>query len=99
MAHKKLHFSNSCIIVFQAVLHAGGQLTLITILLILAAIAVTLTFTKKKIAPVRMCKNKSILMVFITLILVYFMCYTTIWMQAMEFKGSFEKRISSNVHT
>ncbi|XP_045192314.2 uncharacterized protein LOC123548818 isoform X3 [Mercenaria mercenaria] len=81
----------------QAVLQAGGQLTLVVLLLILIAIAVTLTFTKKKFAQVRMCKNKTILMVFVTLILVYFMCYTSIWMQAMEFKGSFEKRISSNV--
>ncbi|KAL4235005.1 hypothetical protein ACF0H5_006644 [Mactra antiquata] len=83
----------------QAVLHAGSQLTVVILLLIVVAIALTFTFTKKKIAPVRMCKNKTILMVFVTLILVYFMCYTSIWMQALEFKGSFEKRVSSNVQT
>ncbi|XP_060596365.1 uncharacterized protein LOC132750412 isoform X1 [Ruditapes philippinarum] len=81
----------------QAVLQAGGQLTVVILLLILVAIAATLTVTKKKMAQVRMCKNKTILLVFVTLILVYFMCYTSIWMQAMEFKGSFEKRVSSNV--
>jgi O-antigen ligase len=79
------------------VLQAGGQLTVVILLLILVAIAATLTVTKKKMAQVRMCKNKTILLVFVTLILVYFMCYTSIWMQAMEFKGSFEKRVSSNV--
>lgn len=83
----------------EAVLQAGGPLTFVTLLVILLAVALTLTVTKTKFGQVRMCKNKTILMVFVTLILVYFMCYTSIWMQAMEFKGSFEKRVSSNVQT
>ena len=82
---------------FQAVLTAGGNLSLILLVLVIIAVGFTLKFTKKKIVQVRMCKNKTILLVFVTLILVYFMCYTSIWMQALQFKGSFEKRISSNI--
>ena len=82
---------------FQAVLQAGSQLTLMLLLFITIAVVITLKFSKQKIIQVRMCRNKTILMVFITLILIYFMCYTSVWMQAMQFKGSFEKSVSSNV--
>ena len=85
------------ILYFQTVLQAGGNLSLILLVVIIVGVALTLKFTKKKIVQVRMCKNKTILLTFITLILVYFMCYTSIWMQALQFKGSFEKRISSNI--
>ena len=84
---------------FQAVIQAGSQLTMGLIVLVLIIVVVTLSVTKKKFTQIRMCKNKTILLVFITLILLYFMCYTSIWMQAMEFKGSIEKRKSSNVQT
>lgn len=81
----------------QSVLQAGGNIAVIVLVLIIVAVGFTLKFTKKKIVQVRMCKNKTILLIFITLILVYFMCYTSIWMQALQFKGSFEKRVSSNL--
>ncbi|XP_052815618.1 uncharacterized protein LOC128242495 isoform X2 [Mya arenaria] len=83
----------------QAWVQVGSQLTMALLVLVLVAVVITLSFTRKKIPQVRVCKNKTILMVFITLILLYFMCSTSIWMQAMEFKGSIEKRKSSNVQT
>ncbi|XP_052231450.1 uncharacterized protein LOC127844929 isoform X1 [Dreissena polymorpha] len=83
----------------QAVFHMGNQWTVGLLVLALVAVAIVMSVTRKKISQVRVCKNKTILLVFIMLIFLYFMCSTSIWMQAIEFKGSIEKHKSSNLQS
>ncbi|KAL3860369.1 hypothetical protein ACJMK2_010505 [Sinanodonta woodiana] len=82
----------------QVVVQAGSHLAIILLIIIAVGVAFGLKCTNGKIVQLKVCKNKTILLVFVTLIFIYVMSYTSIWMQALEFKGSFEKRISARVH-
>lgn len=54
-----------------------------TILLIVAVLVVLVTLSRGngKLHILRLSRHRTILLVFVTVILVYFMCYTTMWMQ------------------
>ncbi|KAK3603826.1 hypothetical protein CHS0354_042831 [Potamilus streckersoni] len=82
----------------QVVVQAGSHLAIILLIIIVIGVGFGLKCTNGKIVQLKVCKNKTILLVFVTLIFIYVMSYTSIWMQALEFKGSFEKRISARAH-
>lgn len=71
-----------------------GVLILLLIVLILVvggAGACTLSRSPSRLHRSRLCRNRSVLFVFVGVLMVYFLCYTTIWMRAFEFSGSFHK--------
>lgn len=58
-------------------------------------VLVGLTRTSSRLYQFRVCKNRTILLVFLAVIFVYVMCYTTMWMQVSS--GSLPAtRTSSN---
>ncbi|KAI8790496.1 beta-hexosaminidase subunit alpha isoform X2 [Biomphalaria glabrata] len=76
----------------------GGISAFIVLLLVLLALAALYALSKSssKLHRLRICKNRSILLVFVVVILVYFLCYTTIWMRGFEFSGSFHKTLQED---
>ncbi|XP_059163541.1 uncharacterized protein LOC131946628 [Physella acuta] len=79
----------------------GGINTLVIGVLILALIiaAFALTRNSSRLHRSRICKNRSILVVFVVVLLVYFLCYTTIWMRGFEFSGTFHKTLQEDDST
>ncbi|XP_048253652.1 uncharacterized protein LOC124133952 isoform X2 [Haliotis rufescens] len=76
----------------------GGLLIFLgTALIILIAVGVGVKSTTGRLAQARICKNRTILILFISVLLIYFMCYTSIWMQVFDFSGSFHKRQDSDL--
>lgn len=77
---------------------SGGSMfsTVVIVILVLAFFITSLKVSGSKMVQIKICKNKTILLAFIGLLVVYFMCYTSLWIQVMEFKGSFEKRVKSS---
>lgn len=83
---------------FQQVPAQGGLLIFLgTALIILIAVGVGVKSTTGRLAQARICKNRTILILFISVLLIYFMCYTSIWMQVFDFSGSFHKRQDSDL--
>ncbi|KAJ8302882.1 hypothetical protein KUTeg_019278 [Tegillarca granosa] len=82
----------------QLLITGSGVITLVLICAILVAVAISIKMSGggARVVQVRFCRNKTIFIVFLTVLLVYFICYTSLWMQVMEFKGTFEKRIKSS---
>ncbi|XP_046550141.1 uncharacterized protein LOC124259963 [Haliotis rubra] len=76
----------------------GGLLIFLgTALIILIAVGVGVKSTSGRFAQARICKNRTILILFISVLLIYFMCYTSIWMQVFDFSGSVHKREDSDL--
>lgn len=73
----------------------GSMVTALLLILVLGAVIFSLKMSGTRIVQLKVCRNRSIFLSFILLIVIYFMCYTSLWMQVQEFKGSFEKRIKS----
>lgn len=71
------------------------MVTALLLILVLGAVIFSLKMSGTRIVQLKVCRNRSIFLSFILLIVIYFMCYTSLWMQVQEFKGSFEKRIKS----
>lgn len=70
-------------------LRLGSNITMLIAVAILAFVLVlALTRSNGRLYQLRICRNRTILLVFLGVLFVYFMCYTTIWMQAFEFSGS-----------
>lgn len=69
--------------------------TLLSILLVIMFLVTSLKLTGAKMVQVRFCKNRTILLVFSCLLIVYLVYYATLWVQVMDYKGSYEKRIKS----
>ncbi|KAK3085925.1 hypothetical protein FSP39_010784 [Pinctada imbricata] len=67
----------------------------VVVFLVLIAVFISLRVSGSRIVQIKICRNKTIFIAFVTLIAIYFMCYTSLWMQVQEFRGSFEKRIKS----
>ena len=70
--------------------------TVVIVILVLAFFITSLKVSGSKMVQIKIFKNKTILLAFMGLLVVYFMCYTSLWIQVMEFKGSFEKRVKSS---
>lgn len=81
--------------VFQMLVQGGSVVSALLLILVLGAIFFSLKMSGSRIVQMKVCRNRSIFLSFILLIVIYFMCYTSLWMQVQEFKGSFEKRIKS----
>ena len=73
----------------------GSVVTALVLILVLGAVIFSLKMSGTRIVHLKVCRNRSIFLSFILLIVIYFMCYTSLWMQVQEFRGSFEKRIKS----
>ena len=82
----------------QIIAQGGSIFTSIIVVIILVAVLLSLKMSGSRIVQIKICRNKTIFFAFVTLIAIYFMCYTSLWMQVQEFKGSFEKRIKSYGH-
>ncbi|XP_062566869.1 uncharacterized protein LOC134229181 [Saccostrea cucullata] len=80
----------------QMLAKGGSVVTALLLILVLGAVIFSLKMSGTKIVQLKVCRNRSIFLSFILLIVIYFMCYTSLWMQVQEFKGSFEKRIKSS---
>lgn len=80
---------------FQMLAQGGSVVTALVLILVLGAVFFSLKMSGTRIVQLKVCRNRSIFLSFILLIVIYFMCYTSLWMQVQEFKGSFEKRIKS----
>jgi hypothetical protein len=80
---------------FQMLAQGGSIVSAILLILVLGAVLLSLKMSGSRIVQMKVCRNRSIFLSFILLIVIYFMCYTSLWMQVQEFKGSFEKRIKS----
>ncbi|KAH9503536.1 hypothetical protein Btru_068142 [Bulinus truncatus] len=76
----------------------GGANAFIILLLVLVAMVAVYALSKSssKLHRLRICKNRSILLGFVVVLLVYFLCYTTIWMRGFEFSGSFHKTLQED---
>lgn len=79
----------------QMLAQGGSMVTALLLILVLGAVIFSLKMSGTRIVQLKVCRNRSIFLSFILLIVIYFMCYTSLWMQVQEFKGSFEKRIKS----
>ena len=74
----------------------GGNVTLLAIIAVLAAVLlITLSRNNGKLSMLRTCRQRTILIVFLTVLAVYFMCYTTMWMHVFQFSGSYRHRRDS----
>ena len=80
---------------FQMLAQGGSVVTALVLILVLGAVIFSLKMSGTRIVHLKVCRNRSIFLSFILLIVIYFMCYTSLWMQVQEFRGSFEKRIKS----
>jgi hypothetical protein len=83
------------IVIFQMMALGGSVLTVVVVVVIIVGVLFSVKRTGTKIVQVRVCKNKTIFIVFVSMLLIYFMCYTSIWMNVLEFKSSFEKRVKT----
>lgn len=70
--------------------------TVLIVIVVLMFFIASLKVSGAKVVQVKMCRNKTILIAFLGLLVVYFMCYTSLWISVMEIKGSFEKRVKSS---
>ncbi|PVD21026.1 hypothetical protein C0Q70_19192 [Pomacea canaliculata] len=62
--------------------HVSSNVTMLAIVAVIAfVVLVGLTRTSSRLYQFRVCKNRTILLVFLAVIFVYVMCYTTMWMQ------------------
>ncbi|XP_069112408.1 uncharacterized protein [Argopecten irradians] len=81
----------------QIISQGGNMFTIaIVIAAVFLIVAVSIKATGNRMMQGRFCRNKNIFIAFIVVILIYFMCSTSLWMQVLEFKGSFEKRVKSS---
>ncbi|XP_033755247.1 uncharacterized protein LOC117338139 [Pecten maximus] len=81
----------------QIISQGGNMFTIaIVIAAVFIIVAVSIKATGNRMMQGRFCRNKNIFIAFIVIILIYFMCSTSLWMQVLEFKGSFEKRVKSS---
>lgn len=77
-------------------MQAGGNVTVLAIVAVIALfLLVTLGRTHGKLYQLRQCRHRTILIVFLGVLFIYVMCYTTIWMHAFEFSGAFSKKKAS----
>ncbi|KAK7114420.1 uncharacterized protein [Littorina saxatilis] len=80
--------SSDCSWLFQV----GGNVTLLAIVAVIAFVVLVSMRSSGKLYTLRTCRHRTILIVFFTVLIVYFMCYTTMWMHVFEFSGSLHKR-------
>lgn len=66
---------------------------LMAVILVLVLALVALTKSSSRLHRIRLCKNRFILLTFVVLLLIYFLCYTSVWMRAFEFSGSIHKTV------
>jgi hypothetical protein len=60
----------------------GGDMTILFIIAVVALVVlVTLSRGNGKLHILRTFRHRTILLVFVSVLLIYFMCYTTMWMQ------------------
>ncbi|XP_050399578.1 beta-hexosaminidase subunit beta isoform X1 [Patella vulgata] len=81
---------------FKFLSKGSSMFIIATAAIIILAIGFGIRRPHGKFSNSKMCKNKTILILFLSVLVIYFMCYTTIWMQAFEFSGSFHKRLQKN---
>ncbi|CAG5126103.1 unnamed protein product, partial [Candidula unifasciata] len=74
----------------------GNVFIVLTLALIVVVALYALSKSSSHFHRMRICKNRSILLVFVGVLLVYILCYTTIWMRAFEFSGSFHKTLQED---
>lgn len=74
----------------------GNVFIMLTLALVFVAALYALSRSSSRFHRMRICKNRSILIVFVGVLLVYILCYTTIWMRAFEFSGSFHKTLQED---
>ncbi|XP_041375318.1 uncharacterized protein LOC121388147 [Gigantopelta aegis] len=53
--------------------------------------------TGGRLPSYKLCKNRTILLLFASVLFIYFMCYTSFWMNMFELSGSFHKTHHSNI--
>ncbi|XP_076470155.1 uncharacterized protein LOC143300402 isoform X2 [Babylonia areolata] len=81
--------SPECTWMFQV----GGNVTLLALVAVVAfVVLVSVSHSTGRLKPLRACRQRTLLLVFVAVVLVYFMCYTTMWMHVFEFSGSFRKK-------
>ncbi|CAG2212130.1 HEXA_B [Mytilus edulis] len=81
----------------QMMASSGSMMsTVLIVIVVLMFFIASLKVSGAKVVQVKMCRNKTILIAFLGLLVVYFMCYTSLWISVMEIKGSFEKRVKSS---
>ncbi|KAK7445507.1 hypothetical protein BaRGS_00040336, partial [Batillaria attramentaria] len=65
----------------------GGNVTVLAIVAVIALfLLVSLTRNHGKLYQLRQCRHRTILIVFLGVLLIYFMCYTTISMHVFDFQ-------------
>ncbi|CAL1536508.1 unnamed protein product [Lymnaea stagnalis] len=76
----------------------GGVNFLFILIASLVALGILYVLTRpsSRLHRSRICKNRTILLGFVVVLLVYFLCYTTIWMRGFEFSGSFHKTLQED---
>lgn len=75
------------------VFQVGGNVTILAIVAVIAfVVLVSLSRSSGKLYTLRGCRHRTILVVFLGVLFIYFMCYTTMWMHVFEFSGSLRKR-------
>ncbi|XP_021348205.1 uncharacterized protein LOC110447083 [Mizuhopecten yessoensis] len=80
----------------QIISQGGNMITIAVVIALFIVVIVSIKATGNRMMQGRFCRNKNIFIAFIVVILIYFMCSTSLWMQVLEFKGSFEKRVKSS---
>jgi hypothetical protein len=58
--------------------------TVVIVILVLAFFITSLKVSGSKMVQIKICKNKTILLAFMGLLVVYFMCYTSLWIQVFS---------------
>ena len=69
--------------------------TLLIVTMVFMAVLTSLKLSSAKVVQLRLCRNKTIMLAFIVLLVVYIVYYASLWLQVMDYKGSYEKRVKS----
>ena len=76
-------------------IQVGGNVTLLSLVAVLAVLlllALSRRSPSGKLYTLRACRQRSLLLAFLAVLLVYFMCYTTMWMNVSHVYGSFRNK-------
>ncbi|XP_005093305.1 uncharacterized protein LOC101855238 [Aplysia californica] len=74
----------------------NNVMVMLALALVVVLALLALSRSSSRLHRLRLCRNRSILIVFVIVLLVYFLCYTTIWIRAFEFSGSFHKTLQED---